>query len=90
MHTFVGQILKQFYTTPQDVTSDPELSAFTEDLHQNGFKGHDFPAAVKTLDELTSIVTALLYNSTAAHAAYNYSQFDGYGTNRNHRPRSKI
>ena len=64
---------------------DAELQAWIIDLHDNGYpahggeKGHGFPSSVASLEELSHLLTMIIFTCSCQHAAVNFSQMDTYG-----------
>jgi len=81
---FVGDYLTLYYRDDAAVGSDPELRAWTEEIHgDDGGRVRGFPARLETVAQLTSAITWLVFTTSAQHAALNYSQFEmmGYAPN---------
>ena len=70
---------------PFDLSQDTELQAWILDLHNNGYpvregeSDHGFPFSVKTADQLTHLLTIVIFTCSCQHAAVNFSQMDTFG-----------
>jgi len=69
---WVGEYVAVYYANDGDVTGDYELKAWASELAQNGkIKGF---RAITTRTQLVSVVTAIIFNVSAQHAAVNFPQ----------------
>ena len=79
---FVHEVLSIYYKSDGDVKGDDELKAWVQDIHQNGFPerpgdvDHEFPASVKTRDQLAHLITCVLFNCSCQHAAVSSNMFE--------------
>ena len=79
---FVHDVLSIYYKSDGDVRGDDELKAWVQDIHQNGFPerpgdvDHEFPASVKTRDQLVHLITCVLFNCSCQNAAVSGHTFD--------------
>jgi arachidonate 15-lipoxygenase len=79
---YVTNYLKLYYTTPEDWLEDYELQAWAAELADQsdaGGKVKGVPAQIATMDELISIITAVIYTCSAQHSAVNFTQYDYMG-----------
>lgn len=64
---------------------DTELQAWILDLHDNGYPvrggetDHGFPTSFTNVDQLTHILTIIIFTFSCQHAAINFSQMDSFG-----------
>ena len=71
---WVGDYVAVYYTSDSDVTGDYELKAWASELSVSGkVKGF---TAITTRSQLVSVVTAIIFNASAQHAAVNFPQSD--------------
>lgn len=69
---WVGEYVAVYYASDIDVTGDFELAAWTNELTTNGkIKGFK---PITTRSQLVSVVTAIIFNASAQHAAVNFPQ----------------
>ncbi len=72
IHQWVGEYVAVYYTSDRDVTGDYELQAWAAELSASGkVKGF---TAITTRSQLVSVVTAIIFNASAQHAAVNFPQ----------------
>ena len=77
---FVRGYLSIAYETDAMVASDPELRAFIAELRSvDGGRLRGVPERVDTLNGLTSLVSFVLFTTSAHHASLNYTQADFMG-----------
>ena len=71
---WVSDYVAVYYTSDSDVTGDYELKAWANELSVSGkVKGF---TAITTRSQLVSVVTAIIFNASAQHAAVNFPQSD--------------
>ena len=64
---------------------DTELQAWILDLHDNGYSiredesDHGVPKSITTADQLTHLLTMMIFTFSCQHAAVNFSQMDTFG-----------
>lgn len=79
---FVHEVLSIYYKTDGDIKGDAELQAWVQDIHQNGLPtragdvDHEFPQSVKTRDQLSHLITCVLFNCSCQHAAVKGNMFE--------------
>ncbi len=72
INQWVGEYVAVYYASDSDVTGDYELRAWATELGQSGkIKGF---TAITTRSQLVSVVTAIIFNASAQHAAVNFPQ----------------
>eukprot|EP00004_Rigifila_ramosa_P027353 TRINITY_DN888_c0_g2_i1.p1 TRINITY_DN888_c0_g2~~TRINITY_DN888_c0_g2_i1.p1 ORF type:complete len:275 (-),score=71.57 TRINITY_DN888_c0_g2_i1:105-929(-) len=76
---FVKEVLGVYYKSDSDIEQDYELQAFIKEVNEQcgKTKGHPFPE-IKTLDQLSNVVSNVIFQSTLLHSLLNYGQFDFY------------
>jgi arachidonate 15-lipoxygenase len=69
---WVGEYVAVYYASDSDVTGDYELRAWASELSLSGkVKGF---TPITTRSQLVSVVTAIVFNASAQHAAVNFPQ----------------
>ncbi len=72
INQWVSDYVAVYYTSDSDVTGDYELKAWATELSVSGkVKGF---TAITTRSQLVSVVTAIIFNASAQHAAVNFPQ----------------
>ena len=72
INQWVGEYVAVYYANDNDVTGDYELKAWATELAQSGkIKGF---RAITTRSQLVTVVTAIIFNASAQHAAVNFPQ----------------
>ncbi|XP_055056823.1 arachidonate 12-lipoxygenase, 12S-type isoform X2 [Misgurnus anguillicaudatus] len=79
IHKFVSGIVSLYYKSDSEVDQDSELQAWIKDVATEGFV--DVPhfglaSELKTKEELITLISVVIFTSTAQHAATNNGQFD--------------
>ncbi|XP_029942886.1 arachidonate 12-lipoxygenase, 12S-type isoform X2 [Salarias fasciatus] len=79
IHSFVTSMLGLYYSSDLEVQADLELQAWITDVSQEGFT--DLPnfglsSKLSSRDELSTLLTVVIFHSTVQHAATNNGQFD--------------
>ena len=70
---WVGEYVAVYYANDADVTGDYELKAWATELATSGkIKGFK---AITTRSQLVSVITAIIFNASAQHAAVNFPQY---------------
>jgi arachidonate 15-lipoxygenase len=70
---WVGEYVAVYYANDNDVTGDYELKAWATELATSGkIKGFK---AISTRSQLVTVVTAIIFNASAQHAAVNFPQY---------------
>jgi len=82
---YITDILAIYYHSDEKVQSDTELQAWILDLHDNGYPvregetDHGFPSSVASIEQLTHLLTIIIFTCACQHAAVNFSQMDTFG-----------
>ncbi|XP_076828965.1 arachidonate 12-lipoxygenase, 12S-type [Brachyhypopomus gauderio] len=79
IHKFVSGMMSLYYNNDSDVQEDTELQAWINEVTEEGFI--DVPQFglandLKTREELITLLSVVIFVSTAQHAATNNGQFD--------------
>ncbi|XP_029310267.1 arachidonate 12-lipoxygenase, 12S-type [Cottoperca gobio] len=77
--SFVSSIVNLYYQSDQDVQEDLELQAWIRDITEEGFTElpkFGLPSTLSTREELSTLLSVVIFTSTAQHAATNNGQFD--------------
>lgn len=73
INQWVDEYIAVYYTNDTDVTGDYELRAWATELATSGkIKGFK---AITTRSQLVTVVTAIIFNASAQHAAVNFPQY---------------
>jgi len=73
INQWVGEYIAVYYANDGDVTGDYELGAWASELATSGkVKGF---TAITTRGQLATVVTAIIFNASAQHAAVNFPQY---------------
>ena len=73
INRWVGEYIDAYYANDGDVAGDYELRAWADELATNGkVKGF---RAITTRSQLVTVVTAIIFNASAQHAAVNFPQY---------------
>ncbi|XP_056615261.1 polyunsaturated fatty acid 5-lipoxygenase-like [Triplophysa dalaica] len=76
---FVSEVIEIYYDSDEAVQKDVEIQEFVKDVSKYGMqdtKGEKFPHSLKTREELSKYLTAVIFNASAQHAAVNFGQLD--------------
>ncbi|XP_074531835.1 polyunsaturated fatty acid 5-lipoxygenase-like isoform X2 [Halichoeres trimaculatus] len=77
--SFVSDVVNIYYDSDETVQEDEEIQAFVKDVCDFGMQDFDhceFPASLKTREDLTEYLTVIIFTASAQHAAVNFGQFD--------------
>ncbi|XP_018588735.2 arachidonate 12-lipoxygenase, 12S-type [Scleropages formosus] len=79
IHSFTWGMVCLYYSSDTDVAEDEELQAWIQEIANEGFV--DIPkfglsSELKTREELNTLLSVVIFTSTAQHAATNNGQFD--------------
>ncbi|XP_034159451.2 arachidonate 12-lipoxygenase, 12S-type [Pangasianodon hypophthalmus] len=76
---FVSSIVSLYYGSDSEVVQDSELQAWIKDVVEEGFVNvphFGLPNELKNKQELITLLSVVIFTSTAQHAATNNGQFD--------------
>ncbi|KAI5609951.1 arachidonate 15-lipoxygenase [Silurus asotus] len=76
---FVSGIVSLYYDNDSEVAQDSELQAWIKEVVQEGFENvphFGLPNELKKKQELITLLSVVIFTSTAQHAATNNGQFD--------------
>ncbi|KAG1944568.1 polyunsaturated fatty acid lipoxygenase ALOX12-like [Pimephales promelas] len=76
---FVSGIISLYYKSDSEVEQDSELQAWINDVAVEGFvdvPSFGLASELKTKEELITLLSVVIFTSTAQHAATNNGQFD--------------
>ncbi|XDV18504.1 hypothetical protein PO909_024180 [Leuciscus waleckii] len=79
IQNFVSGIISLYYKSDSEVEQDSELQAWINDVAVEGFvdvPGFGLASELKTKEELITLLSVVIFTSTAQHAATNNGQFD--------------
>ena len=77
---FVGNYLRIYYKTPQDISGDKELQAWAQELvSPQGGRVKGMRDRIENLDQLINIITNIIFTCSAQHSAVNYPQYEYMG-----------
>jgi hypothetical protein len=79
---FIQEFISMFYQSDEDVNNDYELQSWVGDIHENGFPvrngdvDHGLPKSVVARDQLTHMLTCIVFGCSCQHAAVNFPQME--------------
>ncbi|XP_065806307.1 arachidonate 12-lipoxygenase, 12S-type [Labrus bergylta] len=79
IHRFVSGVVDLYYLSDQDVEEDLELQAWIRDITQEGFTelpNFGLSSKLNSREEVYTLLSVVIFISTAQHAATNNGQFD--------------
>ncbi|XP_017565454.1 polyunsaturated fatty acid 5-lipoxygenase-like [Pygocentrus nattereri] len=79
IHNFVSRMVSLYYSSDSEVQQDTELQAWIKEIVDEGFvERPEFGLAneLKTKEELITLLSVVIFTTTAQHAATNNGQFD--------------
>jgi len=82
---YISKILSIYYHSDEDIEKDSEIQAWILDLHNNGYAlregetDHGIPSSLTSVEQLTHLLTMVLFTCACQHAAVNFSQMDSLG-----------
>ncbi|KAF7706376.1 polyunsaturated fatty acid lipoxygenase ALOX12-like [Silurus meridionalis] len=79
IETFVSGIVSLYYESDSEVVQDLELQAWIKEVVEEGFVNvphFGLPNELKNKQELITLLSVVIFTSTAQHAATNNGQFD--------------
>ncbi|RXN21015.1 arachidonate 5-lipoxygenase-like isoform X1 [Labeo rohita] len=80
--SFVSDVVKIYYRSDETVQEDKEIQAFVQDVCFSGMKNSpkncEFPAFLKTREQLVEYLTVVIFTASAQHAAVNFGQYDWF------------
>lgn len=79
IHNYVTEMVSLYYPDDSDVVEDAELQAWIKDVAEEGFVNvpqFGLSSELKTKEELITLLSVVIFTSTAQHAATNNGQFD--------------
>ncbi|KAL6490632.1 hypothetical protein MHYP_G00009770 [Metynnis hypsauchen] len=79
IHNFVSRMVSLYYSSDSEVQQDTELQVWVKDIVGEGFV--DLPefglaSELKTKEELITLLSVVIFTTTAQHATTNNGQFD--------------
>ena len=84
VHRFVADLIAIYYASDDDVRNDDEIQEWIGEVHTIGFPqndddvDHHVPSRFDAIDDLVDALTAIVFTSSAEHAAQNFGQYDYY------------
>lgn len=80
VNRFVGDYLRLYYSTPNDVARDRELQAWARELAaQDGGRVAGMPSKIETVEQLIDVVTIVVFTCAPLHSALNFAQYEYIG-----------
>ncbi|XP_062372495.1 arachidonate 12-lipoxygenase, 12S-type [Sardina pilchardus] len=79
IQNYVTEMVSLYYPNDHDVVEDSELQAWIKDVAEEGFVNvpqFGLSSELKTKKELVTLLSVVIFTSTAQHAATNNGQFD--------------
>lgn len=77
---FVGEYIRLYYHSDDDITTDSELQDWFTELRVNGHPRHgeSFPN-VKSLDDLQKFISSIIWTAACHHSVVNFNQYKVFG-----------
>ena len=82
---YVHDIIVFFYSSDEEVASDPQLHDWAKEVHTKAFpafrnapEGRGFPSKIETREALIEYCTLIIFTGSAQHASINFGQYDYY------------
>ena len=77
IYDFVGEYLRLYYETNDDIMTDSELRDWIKELREEGHPLHKntFPK-VETIEELQKLVASIIWIASCHHSVVNFNQFN--------------
>ena len=82
INKYLNMYLKLYYKNDNDLTLDTELQNWAKELASkadNGGNILDMPECISTVDQLTEILTMIIFTASAEHSAINFTQYPYLG-----------
>uniref|UniRef100_A0A4W6CVB8 Lipoxygenase domain-containing protein n=1 Tax=Lates calcarifer TaxID=8187 RepID=A0A4W6CVB8_LATCA len=82
INSFVRAVVAYYYPSDSEVSADPELQEWINEIFYYGFLGNSdsgIPSSFQTVEELIKFVTMVIFTSSCRHSAVNGAQFDFQG-----------
>ena len=80
VNKFVGDYLRLYYKTPQDIAQDSELQNWARELvAENGGRVKGFPDKIETVEQLIDVATIVIFTCGPLHSALNFAQYEYIG-----------
>ncbi|XP_067303819.1 polyunsaturated fatty acid 5-lipoxygenase-like [Pseudorasbora parva] len=78
IHCFVTDVVEIYYDSDEAVQKDEEIQEFVKDISFGVSNSDKFPKSLKTREDLSEYLTAVIFTASAQHSAVNFGQFDWY------------
>jgi len=75
---YVRGIIHTFYADDATVSRDISIQNFAKEISVEG-KMRGFPHPIVSMDQLTDVITMIIYTASVQHAAINFIQYDKLG-----------
>ena len=77
---YVSDYLSLYYGSEADLANDTELQAWAAELaSQDGGRVAGMPGKIETLEQLTDVITVVIYTCAPLHSALNFAQYEYIG-----------
>ncbi|XP_013931063.1 PREDICTED: arachidonate 15-lipoxygenase B-like, partial [Thamnophis sirtalis] len=79
IESFVAGFVRYYYWSDDRIKGDAELQAWILEIFKEAFQSREAsgaPSRLETAEELTKILTVVIFTCSAQHAAVNSGQFD--------------
>ncbi|XP_028253223.1 hydroperoxide isomerase ALOXE3-like isoform X2 [Parambassis ranga] len=80
--SFVKTVVAYYYPSDSEVSADPELQEWANEIFYYGFLGNHnsgIPSNFQSVEEVIKFITMVIFTSSCQHAAVNLGQFDFQG-----------
>ena len=83
MEDYVRDVISVFYSSDEEVASDPQLREWANEIYTKGFpafrsapEGRGFPRKITSREALIEYCTLIMFTGSAQHASVNFGQYD--------------
>lgn len=80
--SYVQEYLNIYYKTEEDIKADYELQAWANKLADTSTEGghiNGMPSQINTVEQLSNILSVIIFQNSAGHSSVNYTQYPYIG-----------